>query len=126
MIVKIEVPDLCVIKTSLSKKGELSIIKINGVKQSEKQEEKEKFFNTRVFGEFNFEIILNVVDCEIKNKKPIMKANNGIVSLKYEIEQKAEDSEFKVEDNGEDDWIDKNITFIFNNFYASIKVSIKW
>ena len=103
LIVKVEVPGLCTIKPSLSKKGELTIIKINGEKQSEKQEEKEKFFNTRVFGEFSFEIILNVVDCEIKNKKPTMKAKNGIVTLEYEIEQKAEDSEFKVEDNGEDD-----------------------
>ena len=103
LIVKVEVPGNFSIKPSISKKGELTIIKINGEKKSEKQEQKEQFFNTRVFGEFSFEIILNVVDCEIKNKIPTKKAKNGIVTLEYEIEQKAEDSEFKVEEDEEDD-----------------------
>ena len=97
MIVKIEVPGRCTILPSLSKKGALTIIKIKGEKLTEEQGEQKQFFNTRVFGKFNFEIILNEVDIEIRNTKPNRDAKNGVVTLEYEIEGKVEESEFKVD-----------------------------
>ena len=97
LIVKIEVPGRCSILPSLSKKGALTIIKIKGEKLTEEQGEQKQFFNTRVFGKFNFEIILNEVDIEIRNTKPNRVAKNGVVTLEYEIEGKVEESEFKVD-----------------------------
>jgi len=101
LIVKIEVPGSCDINSDVVKKGEFTIIKINGEKKNDK-EEIDRYFNTRVFGEFNFEIVLNVGSFEIKNQKPKIKGKNGIITLKFEIEGKAEKTEFTIDDNDED------------------------
>ena len=61
-----------------------------------KKKRRKVFFNTRVFGKFYFEIILNVGNCEIKNKKANMKGKNGIITFEFEIEDKAVMTEFKV------------------------------
>ena len=97
LIVKVEVPGNCTINSIISKKGELTIIKIEGNKLNKKEES--YILNTRVFGDFNFEIILRVSECEIKNQKPKISGKNGIITLEFECEDKAEKAEFKIGDD---------------------------
>ena len=97
LIVKVEVPGNCSINSKISKKGELTIIKIEGNKQNQKEES--YILNTRVFGDFNFEIILRVSECEIKNQKPKISGKNGIITLEFECEDKAEIAEFNIGDD---------------------------
>ena len=97
LFVKVEVPGKCAINSTISKKGEFTIIKIEGTKQNQKEEN--YFLNSRVFGDFNFEIVLNVGDCEIKNRKPLMSGKNGIITLEFECEDKADKAEFNIGDD---------------------------
>ena len=96
-IVKVEVPGKCSINSTISKKGELTIIKIEGNKEDKKEES--YILNTRVFGDFNFEIILRVSECEIKNQKPKISGKNGIITLEFECEDKVEAAKFNIGDD---------------------------
>ena len=103
VIVKIEVPGICSIESQIKKKGELTIIRINGEKEKDETEEKEQLveegfsINKRDFGEFNFEIILKAgEDWEIKNQDTDIHEEHGIIILEFECEDKVKKKVFRI------------------------------
>ena len=76
--------------------GDCTHIKINGIKRRDKFPESPEgnIDNTRDFGEFNIDISFKTEDFKIKSEPKEQKIKNGILYIKYELE------EDKIEESG--------------------------
>ena len=90
MIIRIEGPGNCNIKTNINFIGEYTIIRIIGVKKKDKEPEKleDNIYCNREFGEFSLDIPLKTEDYFIKYEKPNIIEKKGIFILEFKLEEK--------------------------------------
>ena len=101
IIVRIEVPGRCNIKSSIQFSGEYIIIKISGNKIEDNDETSlitNNFRPGREYGKFSLDIPIKHDDFYIKNEKPIINKKNGIFIISYKIEDKKLGGEYDEKD----------------------------
>ena len=88
IIVKIEAPGNCNIKSYTKQSGEYVIIKISGIKENEDNQKniESNFNNGRKFGNFSLNIPLKQEGFIIKNEKTKIEKNDGIFILTFPLE----------------------------------------
>lgn len=89
IVIKIEIPGNFYLETSYIYSGEYTIIKINGKKERDGNLEFENFniYNGREYGSFSLDIPIKQEGFVIKNEKPQMSSQYGIVTLIFKIEK---------------------------------------
>ena len=90
IIVKVEIPGNCEVKSKLNFAGEYTIIKISGEKKKDKEPEKlnSNIINKRELGPFSLNIYLKTEDYLLKNKDPNSVCKKGVYIIEYEMENK--------------------------------------
>ena len=90
IIVKVEIPGNCEVKSKLNFAGEYTIIKISGEKKKDKEPEKlnNNIINKRELGPFSLNIYLKTEDYLLKNKDPSSVCKKGVYIIEYEMENK--------------------------------------
>ena len=101
IIVRVEAPGNCNIKSSIENSGEYKIIKLRGNKEKDMEPEKieDNIFNGRELGQFSLDIPLNAKEFPIKDGDPLIGKKNGIFILIYELQQKRPDVVFTQQQN---------------------------
>ena len=102
IIIKLESPgiDIKTIKSQIYISGKYNIIEIKGIKNEEPGELENNIFNNREFGNFCIKIPFVMEKIKLKNELSSINDNkNGIIVLKYEIEDKKIFSYFKSNEN---------------------------
>ena len=89
IIIKIEIPGNFYLETSYQYGGEYTLIKINGKKIRDGNVEFENFniCDRREYGSFSLDIPIKQEGFVIKNEKPRISSQNGIITLIYKIEK---------------------------------------
>ena len=92
LIIRVECPGNCSIKSNIEYLGEYTIIKLNGIKKKDKEPENygDNLFTNREFGPFYLDIPLKTEDYLIKNEKPEIVSKNGILILEFKLDKKKE------------------------------------
>ena len=103
LIVRVEVPGNCNIKTNIDFFGEYNFIRIEGEKTRDKEppQDNENINSTREYGKFYLDIPLKEEDFNIKNESPIIDYKRGIFIIRYKLEEQNNIgmiAEFKDED----------------------------
>ena len=91
IIIKLESPgiDIKTIKSQIYISGKYNIIEIKGIKNEEPGELENNIFNNREFGNFCIKITFVMEKIKLKNELSSINDNkNGIIILKYDIEEK--------------------------------------
>jgi len=90
IIVKVEIHWLFKLDSTFENNGEYIIIKLRRTKEKDSEPIKieENIFNGRELGKFSLDIPFKHELFNIKNEKPEIKAENGIVTLIYQLEEK--------------------------------------
>ena len=103
LIIRVEMPGNCDIKSFNYYDGEYIHLKIEGMKRRDKvpYQDNENIISTREYGEFYLDIPIKIKDFSIKNFPPKISNKDGIFIFIYELEQKNNEIKFKNED--EDD-----------------------
>ena len=103
LIIRVEMPGNCDIKSSNYYDGEYIHLKIEGMKRRDKvpYQDNENIISTREYGEFYLDIPIKIKDFSIKDFPPKISNKDGIFIFIYELEQKNNEIIFKDED--EDD-----------------------
>ena len=97
LIVRVEAPGNCNIKSNIDYNGDLTLIKLSGEKQKdmEPKEIEDNSFNSREFGDFSLEIFLKTEELLIKNEKPDYLKKNGLYILSYNLDEKKDFEAFE-------------------------------
>ena len=97
LIIRIEAPGNCELKTSVVKSGEYNYIKMEGVKRKDKEpaELKDNIYSNRELGDFSLDIPLSSSDYNLKNEKPTITSGKGIFIVTYTIDENKIYEEFK-------------------------------
>ena len=100
IIVRVEAPGNCSIKSSIEYSGEYTIIKLYGNKTKDEEPIKleDNIFNGRELGYYSLNIPLKSETFLIKNDKPKIEKKNGIFILSYELEKKNVETKFEQDD----------------------------
>ena len=101
LIIRIEAPGNCNIKSNIEYSGDLTVIKLIGEKQKDKEpkELENNIFNSREFGEFSLDILLKTEEFLIKNGKPSFEKKNGLLMLSYDLDEKKDFGSFEQPSN---------------------------
>ena len=99
IIVNVEIPGQFEINSSFENIGEYIIIKLRGTKNKDNEPIKieDNIFNGRELGIFALDIPFKHELYNIKNENPEIKAENGIVTLAYQLEERKGDASFILE-----------------------------
>ena len=105
VIVRVEVPGNCDLKSKIEIQGEYNIVKLYGEKRKDKEPENldKNIFNSRELGQFSLEIPLKFSEFHLKTKRPEFRHEKGVYMLEYGL------------DSYEDDKKDDNQHFIHDN-----------
>ena len=97
LILRIEAPGNCELKTNIARHGEYLYIKVEGMKRKDKEpvELKDNIYNSRELGEFSLDIPLIASEYNIKNEKPTIQNNKGLFIITYTIDENKSFEEFK-------------------------------
>ena len=89
IIIKVEAPGTCNIKSSFKYSGEYIIIKLTGIKEKDEEPARieDNIFNGREIGKFSLDIPLKYEDFIIKHEKPKIEKKDGIFTLTYQLEK---------------------------------------
>ena len=103
IIVRVEVPGNCQIKTGIEYEGEYTVLKISGTKKKDKEPEKDEdnLYNSRVIGDFSFNVLLKPDEYLIKNEKPKIEEKKGLIIIQFQLDEKNSEATFG--DNLNDD-----------------------
>ena len=90
IIVRVEGPGNCAIKSSIDYLGEYTIIKLNGIKKKDIEPENygDNIFTNREFGPYNLDIPLKTEDYLIKNEYPEIIEKKGVLILAFQLDKK--------------------------------------
>ena len=96
IIVKVEAPGVCNIKSSTHYIGEYIILRLSGIKEKDEEPERleDNIFNGRELGKFSLDIPLNHEDFIIKHEPPKIEKNDGIFKLVYQLESNIVEGEY--------------------------------
>jgi len=101
IILKLEIPGNCIIKSKIVFSGEYNIIEISGEKKLDKEPEKldDNIYNTREYGKFNFDIHLKLEDYPLIQNVPEIRNSKGVYILEYKLAKKYETKEYENKDD---------------------------
>ena len=93
VIIRVEAPGNCSIKSNVDALGEYKIIRLTGNKRKDKEPAKleDNLFNSREFGTFSLDIPLKNEDFLIKNETPNTIEKKGVLLLEFKLEEKKVD-----------------------------------
>ena len=95
IIIRVEAPGNCSIRSEINYSGEYTIIRLKGAKIEDKEPKKGgNLHTTREFGDFNLDIPLKTEEYKIKNQKPKISDKKGVLILEYKIEKKEDNYEY--------------------------------
>ena len=96
IIVRVEAPGNCNLKSSIINSGEYTIIRLEGNKKKDKEpaEIKDNIYCNREIGEFSLDIALKSNEYLIKNEEPKLSEKKGVIMLQYKLEDKKNVAEF--------------------------------
>ena len=97
MIVKVEAPGNCSLKSSIYYSGEYVIIKLEGIKENDREPYpiNKNIFNNRETGKFSLDIPLKFEEYMIRNVEPKIINKNGVFILCYQLDKVVPDGVFK-------------------------------
>ena len=103
LIVRVEVPGNCQIKTGIEYTGEYTLLKVKGTKKKDKEPEKDEdnLYNSRIIGDFSFNVLIKPDEYLIKNEKPKVEEKKGLIIIQFQLDEKNSEVEFG--DNLNDD-----------------------
>ena len=93
VIIRVEAPGNCSIKSNVDALGEYKIIRLTGNKRKDKEPAKleDNLFNSREFGTFSLDIPLKNEDFLIRNETPNTIEKKGVLLLEFKLEEKKVD-----------------------------------
>ena len=96
IIVRVEAPGNCGLKSSIINSGEYTIIRLEGNKKKDKEptEIKDNIYCNREFGEFTLDIALKSSEYILKNEEPTLAEKKGVIMLQYKLDEKKNVAEF--------------------------------
>ena len=96
IIVRVEAPGNCSLKSSIINPGEYTIIRLEGNKKKDKEpgEIKDNIYCNREFGEFTLDIALKSSEYILKNEEPTLAEKKGVIMLQYKLDEKKNVAEF--------------------------------
>ena len=97
IIIRVEVPGNCNIKTNTEHSGEYTLIRIEGTKKKDKEPEKaeDNLYNSRELGPFSFNIPLKTDEYLIKNEKPKIEEKKGLIIIQFQLDEKLTETDFE-------------------------------
>jgi len=95
IIIRVEAPGNCQIKSKIEYRGENTIIQLSGAKKQDIEPEKleDNLFNIREYGDFIVDIPLKTEDYKLLNEKPIPQYKNGLFIIEYKLDNKTKESQ---------------------------------
>ena len=89
LIVRLEAPGNCNLKSSINNIGEYVNIRLEGLKKKDKEPEdiKDNIYSNREIGEFSLDIGLKASEYYLKNEDPKIYDKRGIFVVEYAIEE---------------------------------------
>ena len=92
LIVRVEGPGNCSIKSNVYYLGEYTIIKLNGIKRKDKEPENygDNIFTNREYGPYFLDIPLKTEDYLVKNENPKIVEKKGVLMLEFKLDKKKE------------------------------------
>ena len=96
IIIWVEVPGNCNIKTKTEHSGEYTLLRIEGIKRKDKEPEKkeENLYNSREFGSFSFNVPLKTDEYLIKNEPPKVEDKKGLIIIQFQLDEKKTEIDF--------------------------------
>ena len=96
IIVRVEAPGNCSLKSSIINSGEYTIIRLEGNKKKDKEpaEIKDNIYCNREIGEFSLDIALKSSEYILKNEEPTLAEKKGVIMLQYKLDEKKNVAEF--------------------------------
>ena len=96
IIIRVEVPGNCNIKTKTEHSGEYTLLRIEGTKRKDKEPEKpeENLYNSREFGSFSFNVPLKTDEYLIKNEPPKVEDKKGLIIIQFQLDEKKTEIDF--------------------------------
>ena len=103
IIVRVEAPGNCSLKSTIETLGEYLYIRLEGEKKVDKEPEKQEdnIYKNREFGKFTLDIPLKASEYNLKNKEPKVDRKHGVFILEYEIEENKSTTEYKQREDDE-------------------------
>ena len=103
IIVRVEAPGNCSLKSTIETLGEYLYIRLEGEKKVDKEPEKQEdnIYKNREFGKFTLDIPLKASEYNLKNKEPKVDRRHGVFILEYEIEENKSITEYKQREDDE-------------------------
>ena len=103
IIVRVEAPGNCSLKSTIETLGEYLYIRLEGEKKVDKEPEKQEdnIYKNREFGKFTLDIPLKASEYNLKNKEPKVDRKHGVFILEYEIEENKSITEYKQREDDE-------------------------
>ena len=88
IIVRVEAPGNCTLKSKIEIQGEYNVIKLTGEKMKDKEPENsdKNIFNLRENGKYVLEIPLKIGEYRLRSKAPIQDYKRGVYILEYDLE----------------------------------------
>ena len=88
IIVRVEAPGNCTLKSKIEIQGEYNVIKLTGEKKKDKEPENldKNIFNLRENGKYVLEIPLKFAEYRLRNKPPKQEYLRGVYILEYDLE----------------------------------------
>ena len=98
IIVNIEAPGNCEIKSETMLRGDYIIIKISGnkIKDENQKNIDNNYYNGRKFGNFSLNIPLKIEGFTIKNEETKIEKKDGIFTLTFQLEEIKTKGEFSL------------------------------
>ena len=99
IIIWVEGPGNCRIKSSIEYSGEYTIIKLIGEKKYDVEPKniEDNIHNTREYGKLTLHLPLKTEDFLIKNENPTINEKKGLLILEYKIDSKSKETEYNPE-----------------------------
>ena len=96
IIIRVEAPGNCNIKTKTEHSGEYTLIRIEGNKRKDKEPEnnEDNLYNSRELGSFSFNVPLKTDEYLIKNEKPIIEEKKGLIIIQFQLAEKMTETDF--------------------------------
>ena len=96
IIVRVEAPGNCNLKSSIINSGEYTIIRLEGKKNKDKEpnELKDNLYYNREFGDFSLDIGLKSSEFLFKNEVPKIDEKKGVFIIQYKLDEKKNVAEF--------------------------------
>ena len=101
IIIRVEAPGNCQIKSKIEYRGENTIIQLSGRKIQDIEPEKleDNLFNIREYGDFIVDIPLKTEDYKVLNEEPNQQYKKGLFIIEYKLDNKSKESQvFKPEE----------------------------